>query len=30
VLWALGVPIPASYTGRPLVDAFESATAAVA
>jgi hypothetical protein len=30
VLWALGVPIPASYAGRPLVDAFESSTAAVA
>jgi arylsulfatase A-like enzyme len=30
VLWTLGVPIPAGYAGRPLVDAFESSTAAVA
>lgn len=30
VLWALGVPIPASYTGRPLVEAFASSTIAVA
>jgi predicted AlkP superfamily pyrophosphatase or phosphodiesterase len=28
ILWALGVPVPASYAGRPLVELFESAVAA--
>jgi arylsulfatase A-like enzyme len=30
VLWALGVPLPASYVGRPLVEAFSSSSMAVA
>ena len=30
VLWALGAPIPATYVGRPLAEAFVSADAAVA
>lgn len=30
VLWTLGVSIPATYAGRPLVEAFASSTAAVA
>jgi hypothetical protein len=30
VLWALGVPLPASYAGRPLVEAFASSSMAVA
>jgi phosphopentomutase len=30
VLWALGVPLPASYTGRPLYEAFTPAAMAVA
>lgn len=30
VLWALGIPLPASYTGRPLYEAFTPAALAVA
>jgi arylsulfatase A-like enzyme len=30
VLWALGVPLPTSYVGRPLVEAFSSSSMAVA
>jgi arylsulfatase A-like enzyme len=30
VLWALGVPLPASYVGRPLVEAFGASIKAVA